>query len=238
VKFFKNLKNGILEVLFPNRCVSCEEMIPEGDCFCDYCYEMLPKTANDKLCNVCGCEKGNCQCRFHVFHFTAFTAPFYNDGPAKTAMYNLKFRDKPYAMDFFAEQMALSVKSKFYGINFDGVVYAPLTLRKELKRGFNQSRELALRLSKILDIKLIDNALGCKKKKSNQHKTLIKERFKNVLGIYYPRCSLSGKTVLLVDDIKTSGATLDECAKALMSAGAEDVYCVTAIVTKPKKKKQ
>lgn len=236
MKIRKSIVKVISAALFPNRCANCDEMIPDGDCFCDYCFEMLSKTAVDKLCHVCGCEKENCQCKYHVFHFSGLASPFYNEGVAKNAMYRFKFRDKPYAVDFFAEQMCLSVKSIFYGIDFDTVVYVPLTLRKELQRGYNQSRELAVRIAKILNIPLTDNALGCKKKKSDQHKTNIKERFKNVSGIYYPRVSLLGKRVLLVDDIKTTGASLDECAKALFAAGAEEVYCVTAIVTKLQRK--
>lgn len=229
--------DSILNALFPNRCAGCNEIIPTGEGFCDYCFEMLPRTATDNLCKVCGCVKKYCQCKYHVFHFSGAIAPFYNDGPAKKGMYAFKFHKKPYFAKIYAKQMALSVKTAFYGVDFNAVVYVPLPLKRELTRGYNQSRELAVKLAEILNLPLVENALGCNNKKKIQHKTDIKERFKNVKGMYYPNISLKGRTVLLVDDIKTTGATLDECAKSLLKAGANDVYCVTGLTTKRKDKK-
>ena len=132
--------------------------------------------------------------------------------------------------------MALSVKSDFHDVDFNALVYVPMPFKKELKRGYNQSRELAVRLSKILNIPLVENAIGCNEKRYSQHKVRAKHRFENVKGAFYPNLSLKGRQVLLVDDIKTTGATLDECAKSLLKAGAEEVYCVTALISKSKKK--
>lgn len=238
MKFLKVLTDAVLSAIYPAKCMGCDDIIPDGENFCDYCYETLPITGKDTLCNVCGCVKKECQCKYRVFHFTGTTAPFYNDGVVKQAMYDFKFHRKLYVADFFAKEMALTVKMQFYGIDFDAVVYVPMLLSKGLKRGYNQSRELAVRIAKILDIHLVENAIGCNKKKKLQHKTEIKERFQNVKGVYYPNVSLNGRTVLLVDDIKTTGATLDECAKALFKAGADDVYCITALTTKKKPKKE
>ena len=232
----ESVLNAIFEALFPRRCVGCGEIITTQDSFCDYCFEMLPKTNVDNLCEKCGCIKKECQCKYNVFHFSRFTAPFYNDGPAKSGMYAFKFRRKLYFADAFAEQMALSVKNNFFDVKFDAVTFVPMTPKKELQRGYNQSYELAVRIAKILNLPLVHKALGCNAKKTIQHKTDFKDRFENVKGVYYPNVSLSGKTILLVDDIKTTGATLNECAKALLKAGALDVYCVTGLITKRKKK--
>ena len=238
-----NLFKGILEIfldaIYPNRCVGCGEIIPKDDGFCDYCFEMLSKTAGDKRCKVCGSRKKDCLCHYRVFHFTSATAPYYNEGVAKKAMWDFKFRRKIQFGRIFARQMALAVKTDFYGVDFDTVVYVPMPLKKRLKRGYNQSRELAVKVAEILNITLVENALGCNNKRYIQHKTHFKERFQNVKGVYYPNVSLKGRTVLLVDDIKTTGATLDECARALLKAGAIEVYCITGLISKkkdPKKK--
>ncbi len=238
MKFFKVLLKALREFIYPNRCVGCGEIIPEGDGFCDYCLETLPKTAFDRRCKVCGCIKKECQCKNRVFYFTAVSAPYYNTGVARKAMYGFKFRRQIYFGNVFAEKMALCVKTEFYGVCFDCVVYVPMLLSREIKRGYNQSRELAVRLAEILGLPLVENALGCNKKRSLQHKTSIKERFKNVRGIYYPNISLKGRKILLVDDIKTTGATLDECSRALLKAGAVEVYCITGLITKKLKKKK
>ncbi len=238
MKFVKLIIDSFLDTLFPNKCVSCERIIPKGENLCDYCKEFISETAPDNRCKVCGCIKEDCQCRYHVFHFTACTAPFYNNDIAKQIVYAFKFRRKQEFADFLAQRMALSVRTDFYGVNFDALVYVPLLLKHELKRGYNQSRELGISISQILDIPLVENALGCNEKRFVQHKTDIRKRFQNVKGVYYPNLSLKGRRVLLVDDIKTTGATLDECAKALLKAGANEVYCVTALISRRKNKKK
>ncbi|MBQ6847896.1 MAG: ComF family protein [Clostridia bacterium] len=225
---------AFLDALFPNKCVGCDRIIPKGDSLCDFCFEDIPITANDNRCRVCGCKKKECQCRFHAFHFTSVTAPFYNEDIARRVMYAFKFNRHLEFAEFFAKSMALSVKTDFYGVDFNAVVFVPMLLKNELRRGYNQSYELAARISKILNVPLVENALGCNKKRLIQHKTDFKKRFENVKGVYYPNLSLKGRTVLLVDDIKTSGATLDECAKALLKAGANEVYCVTGLIIKRK----
>lgn len=238
MRFIKGLITAFLDALFPNKCIGCDAIIPKGESVCDFCLENLLKTNFDTRCKVCGNLKKDCLCKYHVFHFTSATAPFYNDGTAQKIMYAFKFNRKLHFAKFFAKRMSISVKTDFYGTDFDCIVYVPMALKKELKRGYNQSRELAREISKILDIPLVENALGCNNKRFAQYKTKFKERFNNVKGVYYPNVSLKGRTVLLVDDIKTTGATLDECAKALFKAGANDVYCVTGLISKRKQKKR
>lgn len=105
-------------------------------------------------------------------------------------------------------------------------------------RGFNQSEVLAERIAKILSLPII-NALSCVKSAHSQHKIKdYKERFKNVKGIYKANGAFDGKTLLLVDDIMTTGATLNECAAVLLRAGADKIYCVTALRTDKNDKKK
>ncbi len=234
----KALLYSIIDAFFPNKCIACFEIIPKGESLCCYCHEAMPKTNFDNRCRVCGNLKKQCDCKYRAFHFNGATSPFYNEGIARKAMYAFKFNRKIELADFFAQRMVISVNTDFNGVAFDAVAYVPLLLKDELKRGYNQSRELAANIAKILDMPLLENALGCYEKHHTQHKTKLQERFKNVKGIYYPNISINGRTVLLVDDIKTTGATLDECTKALFKAGADNVYCVTGLITKRKIKRR
>ena len=236
--FIKKIVSSILDAIFPNKCIACDRIIPKGESLCVFCLEGLEKTNFDTRCKVCGNPENSCNCKSHVFHFTAATSPFYNEGVAQKIMYAFKFNRKIHFAKFIAERMAISVKNDFYGAYFDCVVYVPLNLKRELKRGYNQSRELAKELSMILNLPLVENALGCNEKRLPQYKADKKERFENVKGMFYPNVSLRGRKVLLVDDIKTTGATLDECSKALFKAGAVDVYCVTGLISKGKNKKR
>lgn len=224
-----------VSALFPSTCVVCNEIIEDGDYFCAICDEYLKHCMSDKICTKCGLPKSKCDCKRNAFHFNGCIAPFYNDTSARTAMYAFKFRKKEYIANFFAEQMALFVKQCYNDIKFDVIVYVPLFKLRQLWRGYNQSFLLAKRISEILQIPVKENALGCRFRRRTQHSTKLKHRFENVKDKYYCKCSMNGKTVLLIDDIKTTGATLDECTKQLMLSGADRVYCLTGLITDKKK---
>ena len=230
----------IASALFPNVCVACGEIIPEGEHLCEYCTEMAETVDFTKACRRCGMPKKECMCSKRVFHFSGCAAPFYNKGVAQKAMYSFKFARKEYISKFFAERMALTVRSCYSDIDFDIITFVPMSLQKKLRRGFNQSELLAKQLSKILKLPLCGDLLLSGKNTAVQHKLGFDERFKNAKGKFKAntKYKLNGKTVLLVDDIKTTGATLDECAKQLLLLGADEVYCITGLMTAKNKKKE
>lgn len=228
------LIKALLSAFYPNTCVGCDEIIDEDEVLCEYCSCMIEKTELDKFCFKCGNIKKECKCRYNVFYFDGCVSPYYNEGIAKKIVYGFKFHRKERNASFIAHQMALAIKQGFYNVSFDCVCCVPIEIRKGLKRGYNQSRILALELANVLGIPYYDGVLYCNKKKRIQHSVTYKERFKNVEGVYFVKTPLKNKTVLLVDDIKTSGATLSECAKQLLSTGSQKVYCITALTTKRK----
>lgn len=230
MKKFKILST-ILNAFFPVTCVSCGDIISEGDNLCDFCHEMLKMCNPIKRCIKCGLEKGNCDCKKYVYHFEGCVAPFYNNGVARKSVYNFKFRRKTANSDFLASSISLTVRNEFREIKFDGVCYVPLATKKLMKRGFNQSRILAKKISEILGLPLLDNALIADFSTTSQHQLSFKDRFKNVKGLYKWNYKIPGRTLLLIDDIKTTGATLDECAKQLLLSGADSVYCAVALIT-------
>lgn len=230
----KQFIKRIISFIYPNTCLDCGDIIPEGEFFCDCCFEMLPRISYDKMCIKCGFEKKKCNCKNRTYSFDGITAPFYNRDGAQAAVYAYKFRKRQYISRILAEQMSMSVKYVYHNIGFDGICYVPLSGKSLRKRGFNQSKELAIIMSQILGIQLVENQLGCRNKRKAQHKVRLSEREKNVKGVYFSKKPISGK-ILLVDDIKTTGATLNECTKQLLSSGAQSVFCVTALITEKEK---
>lgn len=229
--------NALLNAFFPNVCISCGKIIEDNEYLCDYCHEKLPSIDFTKNCIRCGLPKNKCECNNRVFYFNGTVAPFYNKESAQSAMYKFKFSRATNNAKFFSEQMALTIKNVYRDVKFDGVTYVPLTLRRYLKRGFNQSALLAKQISNFLDLPYLDGLLYRKKNKIEQHKINdIKERFKNVEGLYGGKYKIKGN-ILLVDDIKTTGATLNECAKQLILNGADNVYCITGLITYNRKDK-
>lgn len=225
-----SFKAQIKSVFHPKTCSGCGAIIDEGEALCDYCHEMLVRCDPLKRCIKCGLNRADCRCNRHIFHFNGCVAPFVNTGVAQKAVYSFKFARKMIIGEFLAEQMALCVKNEYRDIKFDGVCFVPMLKRKQLRHGFNQSRVLAEKIADLLGLPLY-NLLVCLKYAPSQHGLKAKERFLNVKGMYRASVQAKGKTLLLVDDIKTTGATLDECAKQLLLSGAAGVYCVTALIT-------
>ena len=226
----KALISLIKEAFFPKTCASCGEITEDGEPLCDYCREMLVRFNPIKRCIKCGTEKPDCDCKYRVFHFDGLIAPFVNKDTAQLGVYAFKFLRKMSGADYFAEQMALCVKNEYRDINFDAVTFVPMHKLRLLKRGFNQSRVLAEKTAAILGLPLYDTLMVLKNGK-RQHDLHGRQRLDNVKGRYRAKGLVRGKTLLLVDDIKTTGATLDECAKQLFSAGADGVYCLTALIS-------
>ena len=221
--------------LFPNTCISCNTIIDNTEFVCDYCYSML-ETQGDDVCEKCGVLKSRCDCKKYKLNFDAVCASYYNSTIAKKAMYAFKFGRNIAVASFFAQKMALTVKQKYYGLDFDYITAIPMNFSSKRKRGFNQSEILAKLIGDILDIEYRADLLYCRRKKRPQHKTPYDKRFINVKDIYKSDADLKGLKILLVDDIKTSGATLSEASKVLKKAGAAKVYCIAGVIGRKEKK--
>ncbi|MBR6510205.1 MAG: ComF family protein [Clostridia bacterium] len=231
-----NLFNIMLSAIYPNRCVVCGEIIPEGESLCEFCSEFIEVCDTSKLCIKCGSMKKNCYCNKRSFYYDGLVAPFLNEENARKVVYSFKLNRKERYCRFLAERMAVTIK-QCYDVDFDYVTYVPMKISTVFSRGFNQSYLLAKELSKNLGIPLGYKFLKCVKSNKPQHELSGKERFDNVKGLYSAPDLPAGVKILLVDDIKTTGATLNECAKELYKAGASSVYCVAALLSEKKKGK-
>ena len=229
------LFSGILSAFFPKTCACCGEIVEEDEELCDYCREMIRRCDPLRRCIRCGMQKKECVCKSRLLFFDGCIAPFVNTDVAQNAIFRLKYHQKPFIADFFAREMAWCVKNEYRTQRFDVICYVPMVRARERRRGYNQSHLLAERIGKLLHIPVFHNLLICRRSSKPQHELNAREREKNVAGLYTCKTVLDGMTVLLVDDIKTTGATLNECAKQLTIAGAASVWCVTALCTDKKK---
>lgn len=229
----------LIDFIYPDKCLSCGTVLSKNEnALCSLCKSCLLFINPKKRCMRCGLEKEFCQCSKRVYRFENIISVFEYTGIARQIMKKYKFAHKMHYADFFAKHMADSVKNEYKNIKFSIVTYVPTSSKNRSKRGYDQSEVLSKRISKILGIRSV-NMLGCRKFVTDQHKSDFKNRLSNVKGKYYFKKRLHGGNVLLVDDIKTTGATLDECARQLLLSGADKVYCVTALETvyRPKIKK-
>lgn len=223
----KTICTLLLSSVYPNKCICCGEIIKEENYLCDKCDKNIERININDICLNCGLENNNCTCKYNVFRFNSLLSIFKNCGIAQTAYYKYKFSKKQHYAQFFASEICKAVNNCYSDITFDRVCSVP----SFKKFGYDHSGYIAKEVAKQLEIPFDDSLLKCIKRTKKQHKSSIKERLINVEGKYQTNHNVSEYNILLIDDIKTTGATLDECAKCLLFAGANGVYCVAVLAT-------
>lgn len=233
----EHFKDTVLWLLFTTHCKYCNTLIEKGE-ICADCSKALPEIKGER-CKYCGAEKERCRCKKHRMGYDGITSPFYYEGGIKKGIGRLKFNGKENIAYTLATAMASSVKNDFGDVSFDFICFVPFTPMQKIRRNYNQSELLAEHLSQILKIPL-KKVLIKLFETDSQHNQNLRNRSGNVFGVYdiKENADVKYKTVLLVDDIKTTGATLNECAWLLKIRGAKEVYCVTAALTGNDKKEK
>ncbi len=208
---------------------------------CADCEKNLPRISGVS-CRKCGREKDKCSCKGAEKYFDSIAAPFYFCGCVRKGIHAFKFRKSLRNNEAYAEEMAKTVSEKFGDITFDFITEVPMTRKSIRQRGYNQCFWLAKGLSEKLGIEHKPDTLVKLYETGKQHVISFYLRKGNLTGVFdvgNPD-EIEGKTILLCDDISTSGETLNECAKMLWLYGAKEIYCVTVALTlsdKIKKKK-
>lgn len=234
----ESLFKAVESVLWPKRCMFCGGAIFENPKLtCERCSDGLPYV-NGKICSKCGRGKSECTCSSVTLYYDKAVAPFYFEHGVRKCIHALKFRSHTEFADPLGEYMLKAFSEHYADEHFDFVTYVPLHSDDLKQRGYNQSQLLAQYISKGAKIPLKDNVLRKIYRTEKQSGTLPIERFGNVLGAFDVDKSLdlSGMKILLIDDIETTGSTLSECGKMLFLAGAQRVCCLSAAVTKLKRK--
>ena len=209
--------------------MSCGQITENEDRLCENCRENLNFIDKNKRCKLCGMEKPDCDCAKHIYYFERAVCVFFNQKPAKDIIYRYKLGAKSFYSKRIADYMVKVFNEEYSDIDFDAVVPVPTSFRSSNKRGFDHTYLLAKEISGKTGIPLYKNVLGVKVFKPSQHKSNYKHRFSNVKNKYYFKKKIDFNNVLLIDDIKTTGATLNACSRELMLAGARHIFCLTAL---------
>lgn len=225
----KTVFNELSDALFPGNytCELCGIEIFDGGNLCRKCAETV--TLNDgATCPVCGrrteVNQVCLECKSSSPSFRrAASALVYKDGAVRLI---LKFKNgNGYLKEYFADLIAPKC-SDFTGA--DAICYIPVTAKAERRRGYNQAELLAHALAKRLSLPVLDGALTKIKETPEQKKLTKAERESNLKGCFRAERELvKGKTLILVDDVLTTGATAEAATVQLKKRGAKDVYFVT-----------
>ncbi len=218
------LKGMALDLLFPQWCVGCGK---EGDFLCHSCRRSLPQIT-PPLCPQCGKPQPSgilCpSCVSRQAKIDGIRSPFRFDGVMRQAIHQLKYRN----LRALVVPLAKFLQDYLITNPIPGEVLVPVPLhQKRLReRGYNQSRLLARELGKLINRPVVDDCLIRQRHAPPQARTSgVDKRRSNVASAFtYHNRKLQDKQVLLIDDVTTSGATLDACASALKAAGASSVW--------------
>lgn len=214
------------------RCVCCGKDVFDETGFCEQCKKDVAYN-NGKTCKRCGVaiegEEDYCgNCAFDKIYFDRAYSPFCYEGAIRDVILAMKFNNLGGNAAVLARYLVYVAQREH--LVYDAVTYAPMSRASYKKRGYNQARLLAEEFCAILNnTDLLAECIVKVRDTEPQEKLSRAERKTNLTGSYriHPAADVKGKRVLVIDDVKTTGATLNECAKALKRAGAAEVIALT-----------
>lgn len=230
-------KSGFVEILsdfaglfFPNYCRGCEDALVKGEeMICTKCLLELPRSD------------------YHIEHDNPFFNKFKGRIPVCSVMalfkfvknsrvqhllHTLKYKNEPALGNALGRMYGHDLLQAGYGNKFDLIIPVPLHSSKKRRRGYNQSEEFGKGLAEVLRLPCADNYLKRIVKTETQTKRSRLNRWKNVSEVFEISHSdkITAQRILLVDDVVTTGATLEACGRILLNAGCKElsIACIAA----------
>lgn len=210
------LISGLLDLLFPPRCVFCHKLLRTGEReLCAACVRDLPWTEGTHTE-----QKGE-------FYSLCVSPLWYHDA-VRGSFHRYKFKERTGYAKTYGRLMAQCIGSRLAG-RYDLITWVPLSAASLKRRGYDQAMLLAMATALELGEVAVETITKVRVTDTQSGLSDDGERRANVLGAYCvtdPEL-VSGQRILLIDDIITTGATISECARVLRTAGAADVVCAT-----------
>lgn len=234
---------------YPPCCVFCGDLMnfeKSGNYICESCMENADFLIKYNRCIKCGTNISipkttmcsSCNNYYHLkipTYYDKITAPLVYDDTVKYGIIQYKRAKRLNSYTTFSNLISAMIEYDFSEITFDFITAVPPRKERMRSIGFDQSAALAKRISKNLKTKYISNTFLRLQNGQKQSDLKRQERFENLrnaFGLKINGNKVMGKTILIVDDISTTGATFVECARVLKNAGASAVYCACLARTK------
>ena len=237
----------VLNLLYPPVCPLCDKTVPteKSGSLCNVC-ELKIKIIREPKCMKCGkqlesdvmeyCE----QCKKRSFHFIRGFTLFNYEEEAKELILKLKYKGRRDIAEYFARQIIINYGNILMELSVDAIVPVPIHKERLISRGYNQAESIASLLSRYMGIPCVEEILVRKKQTEAQKKLSGNERLINLydafdvdeyaLERYKKRMNL--KRIILVDDIFTTGSTIECCSLTLNKHGVDNVWFVAVAATR------
>ncbi len=228
-----------LDLLFPRACAGCGCADPEAHRW--FCWDCRATVAfvQPPFCRRCGkptpgpfdADYECHDCTHRRIRFDAARSVARDQGPPAEAVRALKYRGHTWLAPDLADWMAESARAHYGDRAIDGICAVPLHAARRRARGFNQSALLGAALARRLGLEWHGACVRRIRRTRSQTRLTAEQRASNVRGAFRARSRrwLDGRRLLLVDDVMTTGATVDACAAALKAGGAARVWGLTLV---------
>lgn len=227
----------MLDLLFPRRCPVCGEIVlPQGALICPACVTKL-SPIRQPSCRKCGKEvvgEGTeyCpDCMRRKRSFDSGAAVFHYNEAARASMAAVKYKNKREYLDFYAAAADYRLGRTVARWDAEVLIPIPIHVSRFRKRGFNQAEEFAIRLGKKWNLPVETDWLIRVKKTMPQRELNPQERLQNLVGAFaaVPE-TCRYRRVILVDDIYTTGSTMEACSRVLRRVGVEEIHFVVICI--------
>ena len=235
IHYAKKLADGLLNVLYPHRCPVCHHILRnQRGLVCPECLRLVAPI-REPFCKKCGRpvseEQEYCpDCRKRHRSFDEGRGIFLYDRCMQESILLFKYGGRKEYAGFYAGAMVACLDRELTRWQPDLIIPIPMHKRKKRQRGYNQARVVAERLSLLTGIPCYTDILVKIRKTSSQKKLDEGERRKNLRDAFAVTANLTGLKILLVDDVFTTGSTMDAAAEVLKSYGAEKVFFTTVCI--------
>jgi ComF family protein len=232
VQLFAGLGNSLSSLLFPWPCPGCNTLLEYPGVVCPDCEVSLPRI-REPFCLRCGTAFPQhwkvtiCpECQQHRHRITAIRSAYEYEGLTAQMIKEAKYLRKGRYLRYFADQLFLLARGEFPS-SIKAVVPVPLHRNREWTRTFNQAEILATRIAKLWNLPVWNALKKISKTKPQSSLSGSTRRFNLQNAFKFRNNKRIHKRVLLVDDVITTGSTLNECARILRQNGVKRIYAVT-----------
>ena len=216
----------ILDFILPRFCPACKLKITGSEFVCNSCLLKIKKPSKERIVAEFNKKFGG---KGIILDFTSRYV-FERDKEFQHIIHSLKYEKKFLLGTFLGKLLGETINSEFSKYHFDFIVPVPLHHLKKAEREYNQSYYIAKGVQKVTGIKTNNHLIKRVKYTESQTSMKLTQREKNIINSFKALRKLKGENILIIDDVITTGATISECGKTLLRAGAGKIYAASTAI--------